>query len=194
MKDLAVNEFKSLKENDLYSLAKLEWWLMKYEDYYKDLKSYWYCDICNYDEDFNSCFCENPSSENLFLVLFQELEEFCDYRKYENYFKVELETYYKVKDNPKALKELVIKNEEIAVTEFSLFFLNYYDYQFEPVHLNIYSKALQDFDIYVDFKDFDNTITFLDIFDKLFWKDNIYPESEILLRIAKAMNENEKNI
>lgn len=186
MKTTALNEFKSLKENDLYSLAKVGWWLMKYDDYYKDLKSYWSCDKCNLEENFVSCTCENPNNEYVFLQLFKELEELCQYSKYENYFKAELEIYYKVKDSPKALKDLIIKNEQIGANECFSFLIDYLDY-INPVHLNVYSKSFKDFDIYVDRKDFENTITFLEIFNELFWEDKIYPESEILLGIEKEM-------
>ena len=186
MKTTALNEFKNLKENEIYSLAKVEWWLMKYESYYKDLKPDWYCNICDLDRDFFSCSCENPSREYVFLVLFRELEEFCDFRRYENYFKGELETYYRVKDNPKALKEFVIKNEQIGANECFSFSIDYLDYP-NSVHPKVYSRSFTDFDIYVDRKDFENTITFIEIFNKLFWDDKIYPESEILLRIEKEM-------
>lgn len=188
MKTTALNEFKSLKENDLYSLAKVEWWLMKYEDYYKDLKSYWCCGKCNLEGDFGSCICEYPNSEFVFLQLFKELEEFCQYCKYENYFKAQLELYYKAKDNPKALKDLIINNEQIGANECFSFLIDYLDYP-NSVHPNVYSRSFTDFDIYVDRKDFENTIAFLEIFSKLFWEDKIFPESEFLINYEKEMNE-----
>lgn len=179
----ALKEFKNLKENDLYTLAKVEWWLMKYEGYYKKLKLYWCCDRCNLMKAVGTCSCDSPYNEYIFLELFKHLDVFCEFRKYENYFKEELETYYKVKDDSVALKKLIIKNEKVGANQGFDFLMDYHNYSSNPNHLNIYSNTIKDFDIYVDRKDFENTITFLDIFSKLFWEDEIYPESEILLRI-----------
>jgi hypothetical protein len=189
MKTTALNEFKNLKENDLYSLAKVEWWLMKYEGYYNDLKSYWCCDRCNLMSAVGTCSCKYPYDEYVFLELFKDLDVFCQYRRYESYFQGELETYYKVKDDPKTLKNLIIKNGQIGADECFEFLIDYHNYSLNPVHLYVYSSSFKDFDIYIDRIDFENTITFLGIFSKLFWEDEIYPESEILLRIKNELAE-----
>ena len=115
MKTIALNEFKSLQENNLHSIAKIEWWLLKYDEYYKDLKSYWVCpnEGCLMKIDFY-CLCENKHDEYIFLELFKELDEFSQFHRNEPYFKQELETYNKVKDNQVKLKNLIIRNEQIG--------------------------------------------------------------------------------
>ncbi len=66
---------------------------------------------------YGTCGCEIKQDEYLFLKLFESLEEFSQFHRNEPYFKQELETYYKAKDNPAKLKEFTIKNEQIGAEE-----------------------------------------------------------------------------
>lgn len=195
MKTTALKELKSLDENCVYSLAKIEWWLMKYDEYYKDLKSYWYCQ--NRDclmKITNHCSCNNKTDEFKFLNIFEELYKLCEFRRNEDYFKNELQTYYKIKDNPKKLKELIIRNEQIGANEGYDFFIGYIKYSTNPKFVQASNYYFKDFDIFIDKAGFENTITFLTIFSVLFWEDEIYPESEILLSIEKEMAESRPEI
>ena len=195
MKTVALKKFKSLQENNLFSIAKVEWWLLKYETYHKDLKSYWYCPnkgciqrIIKY------CSCENKHDEYLFLELFKELDKLSKYYRKEGYFEQEMDTYHKIKDDQVKLKDLVIRNESIGVDGYIEFLIYYLDYCSNTVHLKVLDDTLLGYEVFVDRRDFINTIEFLDIFNKLFWEDEIFPESEILIEAEKALHENRPEV
>jgi hypothetical protein len=191
MKTVALNEFKSLQENDIFSIAKVEWWLLKYENYFKKLKPYWCCPNkgCNMRIGL-TCICKNKHDELLFLELFKELDALSLYYRKEEYFKQEMATYHEVKDCQVKLKDLIIRNENIGVDGFLDFLIYYQNYCANPIHLKVLDKTLLGYEVFVDRKDFSNNIEFLNIFSKLFWKDEIFPESEIIIEAGRLLNEN----
>ena len=75
-----------------------------------------------------------------------------------------------------------------------MFLIDYHDYNPNPFHLKVIDKSLLGYNVFVDRKDFENTITFLEIFTELFWNDNIYPESEILIELEKRMKESRPDV
>ena len=194
MKIKALNEFKSFRQDNIYSISKIELWLLKYGDYYKDLKSYWVCSnkgcLLKYG---GYCFCKHKAEEDKFLELFEELNKVTQYHRKENYFKQELETYFKVKDDHVKLKSLIARNEYVGADEYFMFLIEHHDYCDNPIHLKVLTNKLLRYEVFVDSNDFKNTIEFLNIFNVLFWEEEIYPESEILVRIKKEMKEIEPN-
>ena len=186
MKTSALNEFKSLQENNLFSMAKVEWWLMKYDDYFKSLNQDWYCPNKGCSMIIGGvCFCNPKSNEFNFLELFKKLEVLSQYQRKEEYFKQELEVYYKVKDNPIKLKELVVKNEQIGCNGFFDFLIEFLNYCDNAILLGVFDQSVLGYDVFVDNKDFKSTIEFLDIFSELFWEKEIFPESEFLIEIKR---------
>lgn len=190
--DNPLIDFKNLQENGIYSIEKIELLLLEYGDYYKDLKSYWVCSnkecLLKYG---GFCFCKHKTDEDIFLKLYEELDELSQYHRKENYFKQELDTYFKVKDDPIELKKLIVRNEFIGADECFMFLIEYHDYCAHPIHLKILTNKLLGYEVFVDRDDFKSTIEFLDIFNTLFWEKEIYPESEILVRIKKELKESE---
>lgn len=195
MEILALNEFKSLQENNVFSMLKVEWWLMKYDDYYKQLSTDWYCPNkgCAMIVGGN-CFCKSKSDEYKFLELFKSLDVLSQYQRKEEYFKEELECYYTVKDDPIKLKELVIKNEEIGLEGWWDFLLGYLNYCDNAVLLRAFEKSFLGYDVFIDNNDFKYNIEFLDLFNDLFWVEEIYPESKTLLDIKRKMENRPDNL
>ena len=90
-----IEEFTSLSSNDIYSMSKIEWWLLKNHDLYKhvrEIESNKYC--YNIDgrnvrlPDFGE-----PTAEEKFLNFYEALEIVSDFHRNENYFKQEMSTY-----------------------------------------------------------------------------------------------------
>jgi len=190
MKTIALNELLNLKQNDLYSIAKIEWWLLKYEDYYNDLKSYWYCPNprCNH-RILDNCQCKNKHDEFYFLNMYKELDKFSLHHRNEHFLKNELEMYNEFKDNPQEIRNWIIKNEEIgtnSVYDFQFYYFNRFQLD---AYLKVSSYKFPDYAVFIDTKDFESSIEFLKIFKKLYWEDKVFPESEFLINYEKEMNE-----
>jgi hypothetical protein len=185
-----LEEFNNLQNNGLYSIAKIEWWLLKYWDYYKELKDDWVCkgnECCMYAV--GHCTCIPKSEEQVFIDLYEKLDELSRYHRREDYAKKELESYNLIRSDQIKLKEWVRRNELIGADECFEFLINYLDYCTNPIHLKVWDKSLVGYDIFVDRSDFKNLIEFMEIFSDLFWVKEIYPESEILVSIKKKMKE-----
>jgi len=184
-------EFNSLKTKDVFSIAKVEWWLLKYKDLYSVLKSFWSCpnDGC-YHETMQYCGCENRHDEYLFLELYKALDDFSTYHRREGYAQQELLLYKSIMNDEAQVKQWVMSNEKVGADECFMFLIQHHDYNANPVHLKVSDKSLLGYDVFVDRSDFKNLMDYMEIFSDLFWGKEVYPESEILLGLEKLLNEN----
>jgi len=175
----AIQEFKFYSTENIYSIDQIKYWLEQHVDLYEYAKLNW---------NKGSCFGDLPCSHTLnndlskFIDFYEPLKELVDKHEYESYFWLELEDYKQIKDNHSKLKEWVKRNERLGASEFILFFLDYLDYidyseTETPYHLKVFILNFTEFDVYVDRKCFINTIAFLEVFNKLYWEDEILPES-----------------
>ena len=72
--------------------------------------------------------------------------------------------------------------------KFTCFLVDYLDYDEDDKveHLNVFIHSLKELDIYVNRQDFKFTLKFLEIFDELYWVQEILPES--LDKIRRSIN------
>lgn len=171
----ALLEFEKLQENEVYSIAKIKSWLLKYVGPYQELKSNWNCPNlgCSYRKT-KLCSCDKKPNEYIFLTLFKTLKKFSRYHQKEDYAEVELEIYTKIKVDKELVKKWVIKNEYIGTKDCFELLLCHYDYDLNPYHLLVMGKSLLGYEIFVDRKDFKNLIKFLEIFSDLFWVKKVH--------------------
>jgi len=189
-----IADFASLHGNGTINIPKVEWWLLTYSDFYKKTHDFVYSQHIFKMDDGSIVrlppFGE-PTDEDKFLDLYKALDTICEFHRNEKYFEQELTEYQKIKDSQSNLKNWVAKNEHLGADEYVCFLIDYLDYDEngEEEHLSVYVHSAKKLDIYIDRQDFKNTIEFLEIFNELFWVQEIYPESPILKRIDKEMNE-----
>lgn len=195
MKEI-INDLILLKDdNNILSVAKIEWWLLKNQEYYK------YCRENNIK--INSCFheigcaCSMNSEEAKVSFLYEELSKISETHKLESYAKEELNTYEAIKNSNTKIKDWLIKNEKIASEELACFFIDYLDYsenEKEIYHLLAlaYQNAEQKFEIFIQRNDFQNLIEYKELFDKLYYIKKMYPEG--LKRIEEEINKLPKYI
>lgn len=175
----AIQVLKEYSIEHIYSIDQIKYWLEQHDDLYEYAKLNW---------NKGSCFGELPCSHTLnnelskFIDFYNALQRIVVFHEYESYFWLELEEYQLIKDNPLKLKDWVKRNERLGSEEFVCFFSSYLDYldysePETPYHLKVFISNFNEFDVYVDRKCFVNTIAFLEIFNKLFWEDEILPES-----------------
>ena len=67
----------------------------------------------------------------------------------------------------------------------SVFFIDYLDYDEneQEEYLSVYVSSVKELNIFIDRQDFRNTIDFLEIFNELYWVQEILPESIERIRI-----------
>ncbi len=159
------------------SMDKVYWWLLKYRDnflllYETEQKKHRY-QLSDGSvvrlPPFNK-----PNEDQLFLSLYEALEKIADFHKNESYFKSELNGLKQIDViDPDALVKWIEKNEQIGGDEFVCFLLDYLDYADNAEHLKVFVLNAREFDIYIDKTDFQNTLEFLEIFNKLYWEEDI---------------------
>lgn len=181
----AIQEFKLYSTEYIYTIDQIKSWLDQQDDLYEYAKLNWNAGSCC-----GSLPCGHTLNNELssFINFHDALKEIVEVHDYEAYFWQALEEYQLIKDNQLKLKEWVKRNERLGSKEFICFFPRYLDYSVNPYHLKVFVSDFHEFEIYVNRNCFLNTIAFIEIFDKLFWEDEILPES------IKAIEEEINNL
>jgi len=171
---LILNELKSLSINGVFSMCKIECWLLKYENDYLYIKEL--VDIKNAAEFKNKQIVlpslnDTPSKEEKFIDLYESLNKLSNLYRNENYFEQELSILRKIKNQPKKVNQWLNKNKKYVADKYVCFFVNYLDYlgSGKEYHLNVFSLLNKDLNIFVERNDFKYTIEFKEIFDSIYW-------------------------
>jgi len=193
LKDIKASaiDLKSLMDGLILPIEKMEWWLLKYLDLYNLTKNNY---IRHYykreDGSTGSVPDDNPLNDELFRFksLFEALNDVGKFYKLEGYFKKENNNYNRVSSSSTEVKKWVAKNEKLGAGtwELYLFSIESLDNIDDKDEICVYNKS--NWEIYVDKETFKHTIEFFDVFVELFWIKEVYPESEILIRIKKEMS------
>lgn len=167
-----LKNFLSLKSGEIYSMNKIEWWLLKYADFYKE--TYDFVHSKNLFELEDGSIVRLPlykesTEEEKFLNLYKSLDTISELYRNENYFELEMIDYQNIKHSKMDLEKWVAKNEKLGTDKYASFFVDYLDYSENAEHLNVYIHILKEIDIYIDRQDFKNTIDFLETFSELYW-------------------------
>lgn len=177
------NDLFELSSKNIFLMNRIEWWLLKYSDTYKDIQTYLEENgVENYWlEPGNTIYLptsEDPIIKNVnrFLYLYEALDIISELHRNEPYFKQEMLAYPKVKDELETLKAWVDKSEQLMLDKYVMFLADYLDYIPSTENLKVNVRCSPDLDIFIDPKDFQYTIEFLEIFSKLYWKDRIFPD------------------
>lgn len=151
--------------NNSIPIEKIEYWLLKYTDLYKNLK-YYEIEIIDIIDRLPSSI--KPTNTEIFYNLFEELSIISDLHRNEEYFKHEMKLFEKNKNCAKFKSNWILKNEYIGSDTYCDFFINYLDYNENPNNLNIFIYSLKDLRIFISRENFIHTIYFLEIFNKIY--------------------------
>lgn len=188
MHTAAIQELKSLRDNrGVLSVAKVEWWLLKYQELYNNSSYKRGCGICMPVAWNVLCDCDEYKDEKAFISQFKEFENLCNYHRNEPLFKRLLTQYHSLKSDPKRLKEFAQKHEDLVLNKYSNY---WYGYMSELVKDTLFVKGMffDNFDVYVSSLDFPNTEAFILIYNKLYYDDEILPESIAILHAEMEAN------
>ena len=172
--------FSFFNQDKVYSITKIEWWLLKHSDLHKKTSDFVYSQHLFKMEDGSTVrlpLFGEPTDEDKFLDLYKALETICEFHRNEKYFEQELTEYQKIKDSQTDLKNWIAKNEDLGAEKYVCFLVDYLDYSENAEHLSVYVHSSKDLEIYIDRQDFRNTIKFLEIFNELYWVQEILPKN-----------------
>lgn len=169
-------EFLDLSINRIFEMSKIEYWLLKYSELYKKTYEFVHSQHLFTTDDSSVIRLPpfgKPTAEEIFLDLYKVLETISEFHRNEKYFEQEIVEYHKIKNSHSKLKNWILKNEKLGTEKYVCFLIDYLDYDEndEEEHLNVYVHNSKDFDIYIDQKDFKNTIDFIQTFNELYWTD-----------------------
>lgn len=174
--NLVISDLVSLSVNDLYSIPKIEWWLLKYFDKYETIKElefnkYWYkIDGKNVRlPPLN----KPPTEEEKFVKIYDELNTISFFHRNEISLKQEIAIYKSLKNKPEEVIKWLTRNEELYLDKYYEFSVNYFgdvDEMKNDIHLKLF--FLEDLErvVYVNRNDFMNTIEFTSIFNNTYWE------------------------
>lgn len=199
----------NFNKKNVFSILEINLWLNSNWSKYKDLIDEWKCPKCPTDKGL-PCICVEPDDEWKFFKLYEALDELLKKHKKEKYFEQEMVEYYDIQYSEIDLKIWTAKNEKLGVEDYSNFEFDYLDYECKndgTKHLRVANselylmvtnvlrkqlgrnetKSKSDYEIYVNRNDFKYTLEFLEIFNDLFWSQEIL--SERLELINKEMEQ-----
>ena len=171
---MAIQEIKyyeMFKEIDqpYISMDKLEWLLLKYSEEFERLLGF----LKWIDDDFFEIY-----DDKLFVDIFLEFEELSEYHRYESYCKEQVIDYMNNSRFELSLqKDWAIKNESMAVFNLGGFEFTYLEVDRNKEYFKIKHVNRDLFNINVDKDDFKYIIKFLEIFERLYWEQQILPEN-----------------
>lgn len=158
---LSITEFKSLFVDDIISVTKIQWWLLKYESDYLEIKDSFI------NKEFEYVFYRirgKDQEEFSFIDLFEKLQEVSDCHKNEKYFKDELEVYDTIKNDVTKLNSW-LENHSLDTkgrqSEFRMLFSD--NSELLGYNFNIEIKSIG---FKIKIEDFHYSLRFLNVIEK----------------------------
>lgn len=168
-----LQELESLILEEIISMPKIEWWLLKYKEAYKVSKYVERQENTFIDVDEEATYLPSlskPTVEEKLIEVYEALERLSNYYRNEQYYKNQLLKYEVIKHNSEEVKA---NEEKYKAENYLLFFVDYLDYEInnEEYHLKLSFHKSPNCELFVNRMDFIHTINFLEIFNTLYWVD-----------------------
>lgn len=170
-----IKEFESLSSDGIYSISKIEFWLLKYYDEYnriKEKESERFVYFIDAKEIRLPDHIEVKTVNEFFLHFYDTLIKVTELHKNENYFKSEMAIYNSIKNTPEEIKKWLVKNERLGADKYFMFSLDYFgdeDEMEKVIHLNVAFLEGKVKNIFIDRNDFKHTIEFTNAFNNTYW-------------------------
>lgn len=169
-----IQELESLSSDSIFSISKIEWWLLKYKDEYlkaKQMNSSRHLYKIDWRVVRLPDNIGNPTDEEKFIDVYESLDNLSKLHRNENYYKQEMAIYKGIENEPFKVKQWLKKNEKLGAEDYVCFLTDYLDYDTDVKvnHLSIFFLNNEELEVYVDKDNFKYTIEFLETFNKLYW-------------------------
>lgn len=183
---VSYNELKDLKNDFLYSIAQVSWWLLKYGDLYKSVvnSQNLLCDNCLKLKSENlpiNClskpdYCNKKTEYQSFIKFYDELDVVTQLHKLEEKCKIAYEEYMTLNFIDEDLRDWVIKHYDIYYKLGGYFYL-FMEFNPKGVKtLHIAEAPDKSFGVTIREEDFKNSLKFYDVYDDLYNVKKLYPE------------------
>lgn len=193
--DNSYKSLQSLKEyNKPYSISKIEWWLMKYYELYRESvkNNQQYCEKCmEYINNklptdclLNPGYCVKSEEATKFIRLYDTLDEVTQIHRLSQQCFAGYDEYSFLVCVEEDYRHWTINYYDLW-EKLHYFFCIYYQ-EDETKHLSITNIPSSDFEISIERDDFRIIIAFYEGYNKAFYEEGLYPEKR--LEIEQKMN------
>ncbi|WP_179009622.1 hypothetical protein [Winogradskyella forsetii] len=171
-----ILKFESLALDGIYRMSKIKWWLLEYDNEYKQVKveeskRFMYFIDGNWVR--LPDYFDSRTPEDKFLKLYEVLSEISNHHRNEDYFKNELAIYKKIHFNPKKVIEWFTKNEDLWLNQYFMLSIYWFGDEKDEMHceinLHLNIKLANGKSVFVDRNDFINTIMFTHLCNTQYW-------------------------
>ena len=182
----AYTELKDLNEGFTYSIAQINWWLLKYSDLYKEIVNsqnvLW--NVCKelqaenlpYDCLLKPDYCNKNSELQFFVKFYDELDKATELNKLEDKCFNANDEYYFLICIEEDLKDWVIKHYDVYEKS-GVYFFEYLEFNSSDVkNLHIAEAPDKSFGVDIKEEDFKSSIKFYEVYDDLYHNKKLYPE------------------
>ncbi len=185
-------ELWELGDNGVFRISKIKDWIFNYSDLYKKNYDFVHSQHLYEDSDGSTIRlppCGLPTDEEIFINLYKSLNGVLELHANETYFEKEMVEYYKIKNSPSDIKNWIFKNEDLGAEQYVCFLIDHLDYDENghEEHLIVFIHLLKKPDIFIDRQDFKNTIAFLEVFNELYWVQDILPQKQNETNFSKEI-------
>lgn len=162
---------KSLQKDGFYSIPKVTWWILHYEELFKYSYENRHNGSCI---DGMGCSCSWNAPKCLFSGIYIAILEVIQLHQYEDYFKKELAVLENVREDYPGLMQWLKKNEKLGAEDFILFWIEWFDEEQEVVNTHIGKES----NLGIKFKpeEWKYTIEFLKEFNEIYWTSDACPD------------------
>ena len=161
---------RSFQKDGFYTVPKITWWLLHYEELYKYSYENRHTGSCI---EGMGCACSWDAPESLFSSLHSALQEVVDLHQYEDYFREELAVLENVREDHPALMQWLKKNEKLGTEDFFLFWTEWLEDEDNIVEPWIHKE--QNLGIKFRAGEWKYTIEFLVEFNEIYWDSDACP-------------------
>lgn len=171
-------ELWELCGNGVFRMSKIQEWINSYSELYKKTYDFVHSQHLYEDSDGSTIrlpLCGEPTNEKIFLSIYASLNGILELHINETYFEKEMVEYFKIKNSPSDIKTWIVKNEDLGAEQYVCFLIDHLDYDENghEEHLIVYIHHLKGPEININRQDFKNTIAFLEVFNELYWVQEI---------------------
>ena len=182
----AYIEIKNLNVGFVYTIAQVNWWLLKYSDLYKNIVNSQnaLCDVClelqaenlPYDCLLKPDYCNKNSKYQSFIKFYDELDKATELNKLEEKCFNVYEEYKFLNCIDEDLRDWVIKHYDVY-EKLGVYFFEYLEFNSSDVkNLHIAEAPDKSFGVDIKEEDFISAIRFYDVYHDLYYNQKLYPE------------------
>lgn len=176
IKRVEIQNFLNLSNNNIYSMPKIKWWLLKNRYAYRISKQVEKQKNTFIDADEETTYSPSfskPTEEYKLIELYEALNELLEVYIKENFYKTKFEEYESIKNNKEEFNIWLNAINEEEATEYLVFLIDYLDYDksYNVYHLLVPLIINKEIKLFINRLDFKYTIKYFEVVNNNYWQD-----------------------